>query len=94
VKEINLPLNELDQQIADKFLSLDEQGKKDYLDDNLLVIIDETPTEDGVVISTIEISTTLEKFITDNMKQDETFSQAISRIVSDALTRTIKYHNA
>jgi len=94
VKEINLPLNELDQQIAEKFLSLDEQGKKDYLDDNLLVIIDETPTEDGVVISTIEISTTLEKFITDNMKQDETFSQAISRIVSDALTRTIKYHNA
>jgi len=89
-----LPLNELDQQIAEKFLSLDEQGKKDYLDDNLLVIIDETPTEDGVVISTIEISTTLEKFITDNMKQDETFSQAISRIVSDALTRTIKYHNA
>lgn len=94
MKEINLPLNELDQQIADKFLSLDEQGKKDYLDDNLLAIIDETPTEDGVVISTIEISTTLEKFITDNMKQDETFSQAISRIVSDALTRTIKYHNA
>lgn len=94
MKEINLPLNELDQQIAEKFLSLDEQGKKDYLDDNLLVIIDETPTEDGVVISTIEISTTLEKFITDNMKQDETFSQAISRIVSDALTRTIKYHNA
>ncbi len=81
-------MNELDIQERDHYLSLSPKDKKKYLKDHLIVILDERKEGDTWVWE-VDLSDKMTKVIKENQKDDESFNDAGSRFINEALRQFI-----
>ena len=76
--------------IRDKYLSLSEEDKEKFLAKKHFIILNEGESEDGKTDWEVEMSSKLINTIKSTVKENESFDEATSRFISDALEHMVK----